>query len=197
MGRRIPFPSWRSARVDRLEGKVRVTTAPKRPVPSWGVFVAALVAWVFGGVSAGQGLLDPTQISRRGWIAGWLLFWTVWGAYAFARSFVLAVGRERVEVDARFIVLRRDVAGIGRSQTYELSRLRNLHHAPPPPVVIPTPPTRGWPPPPTPLLAGSIRFEYGKRTHEFALGIDWPDMGLVLEALRERVPIASTASADE
>jgi hypothetical protein len=45
-----------------------------------------------------------------------------------------------------------------------------------------------------PRLGGSIRFECGGRTHEFAMGVDWEDMGAVLAAMSERIPVASSAS---
>ena len=161
----------------------------------WAVVIGVLVAWAYFGISWAGDFLDPSQVARRGRAEGLLLFWVGWGVFAFARL-RLAVGRELVEVDARRLVLRRDVAGIGRSRVFDLARVRNLHYVVLPPVryVSPTP---GWQPPPVPPLGGSVRFEYGKRTHEFARGIDSTDIIVVLEALREWVPVASTSSASE
>jgi hypothetical protein len=108
--------------------------------------------------------------------------------------FLLFLGREIIEVNGRAITLRREVARLGRTRRFDIADIRNLHLASPTPVAIVPPPERGWPQLPTPLLAGSIRFEYRGRTHEFAMGIGWSDMTDVLERLREWLPVASSSA---
>ena len=140
-------------------------------------------------------LLNSRNANRRAWVAFCLLLWTVWGIWAVARTFVVHLGREVIEVDGRSISLRRELMGIGLSKRFDLGRVRNLHLAAPPPAGTPQPPTRGWPPLPTPQLAGSIRFEHLRRTHEFGVGLGWPEMEQVLAGLREQVAVASSSSA--
>lgn len=189
---RVPLPPWRAARVDRISGGLRIAIAPTRVVLLGLCFASAFLAWTSGGIIAARDLFDPRQFLRRGWVAGWLIFWVGVGGFGFARLFMVILGREVVQLDARGLVLRREFAGIGRTRVFDLGCVRNLHCAPPP-LMGYSPPGRGWPPMAMPRLAGTIRFEYGGRTHEFGLGIGYEDMSVVLNALRERVPVASSS----
>ena len=189
---RFPLPPWRVARTDGALGKIRITTAPKKTWIAWAAFVGATTLWVAGGSAAYQDYFGARNANRRGWVATWLLAWTLWGFWALSWAVVHVLGQEIVEVDGHALTLRREVAGVGRTRRFDLGDVRNLHLAAPPPVGNVPPPSRGWPQPPIPLLAGSIRFEYRGRAHEFAMGIGWPDMTNVLRGLREWVPVASS-----
>lgn len=191
---RHPLPPWRTARADRVAGKVRITIAPRRTWFAWVAFATATCLWIAGGTSAYQGFLAARNPNRRTWLGAWLIVWTVWGLWALPRAALQFLGREIIEVDGRAITLRRQVAGIGRTRRFDVGEVRNLHLAAPPPVGAVPPPSRGWPQLATPLLAGSIRFEYQGRTHEFAMGIGWSDMTTVLQGLRERVQVASSSA---
>jgi hypothetical protein len=149
--------------------------------------------WAYGAITAYDGLFAASNLNRRVWVAAWLLCWAGLGLRGLSQAgrFVM---RELVDVDARSITIRRELAGVGRSHRFVLGDIRNLHFAVPPPVGSYPPPSRGWPPLPTPLLAGSIRFQTDSRTHEFGLGLGWPDMEAVLAGVREWVPVASGAS---
>jgi hypothetical protein len=98
-------------------------------------------------------------------------------------------------VSDREIAIRSEILGIGRSRAFDLNQLENLHYALPPPVGY-APASRGWPPLPQPRLGGSIRFRCGRRAVQFADGIGLADMTVVLEALRERLHIASSGASE-
>lgn len=159
------------------------------------MYSGALLAWAAGGWSAARELFDPGQYARRGWTGGWLLAWVMLGLLGFVRLFVLFLTTERLQVDTRTLTLRRALGAIGRTRVFDARRLGNVHFVPPP--LMGSPGSKTWPPLPVPRLGGSIRFEYGRRAHEFAFGVGWEDMGVVLNALRERIPVASSSVASE
>lgn len=189
------MPPWRSARVERASGKVRIAIGPKRAWAAWILFGGAVAVWAATGISAYERVLNSPNANGRAWLLFWFLGWTLWGGWGLARVFVVGLGREVIEVGGRSIALRREVMGIGFSRTFDLGRVRNLHLAAPPPAGTPQPLSRGWPALPPPVLAGSIRFEYLRRTHEFGVGLGWPEMEQVLAGLREQVAVASGSSA--
>jgi hypothetical protein len=189
---RIPLPPWRSALVERTGGQLRIMLRARHFFVQGALFVGAVTAWAAGGMYAFEDI--AVHPARRLWTSCWLVFWVAWGVWAFPRLLWAAVGRETVVVRDREIVIRREILGIGRSRVFELNQLEDLRYALPPPVGY-APPSRGWPPQPQPRLGGSIRFRCGRRVVRFADGIGLEDMTAVLEALRERLHVASSGGS--
>ena len=189
---RTPLPPWRSALIERSVDLLRITFRPRSFLFQAALLTAVLTAWACGGLVVFYDVsLHP---ARRWWDTVWLAVWVAAGIRVFPRFLWEAVGREIVTVTLSRLVLRREILGVGRTRAFTLEQVQDLHYALPPQDEVPPP--AGWSPPPPPRLGGSVRFRCDQRLVQFALGIDRRDMALVLEALRDRIHVASTGARE-
>ncbi len=186
-------PAWRVARVLRLGPEVRIACGPRRILSQGLAALCLIVFWAIGFHDLWQKFVVATDVSRRHWIAGSLIFLLVWGAWGLPRLVGMWLGRELIIVTPQILALRSTFLGLGRWRRFELSKIHNAYYEIPP-VGFSWPRFRGRARIVS-TLGGCIAFQYANRWHRFAAGIDWPDMATVLEAVRERISVASGPQA--
>ncbi len=187
-------PAGRST-VEDLGTLLRISI-PSRKQRFMMVFWALwLCGWLFGEVSA-AGLLfqivlpseGPASVGAPGgFIAFWLLLWTLGGAYA---TYILAwqlAGKEVVEASSDILAIRRTALGLGRPQEYASEHIARLR-----PDIALGAPASGWYVlsywGPQGRNRGRLAFDYGARTVHFAGGVDEAEARQILEILLNRFP---------
>jgi hypothetical protein len=174
---------FRSSVSETAEGLEITIPAPRH----WFVlaFLAVwLTGWAFGELSALQSLYSSRDsILAAGFLLFWLVGWTVGGAVAGYFFLWMAVGRERILVRADTIMIRREIIGLGRIRSYDLSAVRNLR------VQKPTRGAKGnrigW---------GLIAFESGGQTVRFGMVFSKEEAQMIVDRIKGRFSIASDAS---
>jgi hypothetical protein len=187
-------PGRRRSSVTSIPGGLRIVIpAPRRWVVT--LFLGAwLCGWAAGLVSAVSQLLRPGSApDLRGpglglFFAVWLGFWLVGGALALWGAAWNVAGREVVSVAGSNLVVRREVAGIGRTRTFDTAAVRNLRVVPFSAGAIGAR-RRDWA---AKAGRGPIAFDAGGTTQHLGAGLDDAEAEQLVAVLRERLPAASS-----
>src|SRR5437764_1621622 len=135
-------------------------TIPGARRPFVTIFLLAwLGGWFFGERSAVHELVTGKVGEERGFLAFWLVGWTLGG---FAAAFVVlwtTFGRERLVLRPDALILRREVLGIGRSRAYDIRYIKDLRLAAPAGALDYRRSLEVWG-----LGGGRIAFDYGAKT---------------------------------
>jgi len=151
--------------------------------------LAWLGGWFFGERNALRELMTGTAGEERGFLAFWLIAWTLGGLGVIYLILWSSLGRERLTLRPDALVLRREVLGIGRSREYDIRYIKDLRIAPPAAYGY----RQGqqfWG-----LGGGRIAFDYGAKTVSFASAIDEAEAKLLVEQLRTRHPLLRATGA--
>lgn len=162
-----------------IPGGIRVTVRSRKNwflmifLPVW------LVFWAAGARVVVRTILEGGPGSR-GFLVGWLLLWTIGGAFALAAFLWMAFGREIVETSGGSLRVRREAVGFGRSWSYELAHVQNLRCSPAPfnPFSFGGS-MRYWG-----FGNGGVGFDYGASTIRVLPGLDESEANKIVDSLR-------------
>lgn len=145
-----------------------------------------LVGWFFGWTSAAAELFMYPS-SPDGFLVIWLIGWTVGGIYAASTLFWMLFGQDRVEITYDAFHVRRQIAGIGHTKSFEMVSVSDLR-------VVQYPPPRSmwknnrnnvstvW------KLDGPITFDYGAKTYHFGDGVDEAEAKQIVTRIQQQFP---------
>lgn len=169
--------------VTRDAGRTEVRVAAPR---SWTMIVFLLfwmVGWAGGEVAVGTALFSgEIRTSAYGFLAAWLLVWTLGGAAGVIGLLWAFAGHELLAVQGGTLTLRRAAGPLGKTQAFPLSDVRDLRYVPP---TSGDRKTRAAP--------GALAFEHGGRTVRFGTYLGAGDARAVVDALSPPVPAARSA----
>jgi hypothetical protein len=148
--------------------------------------IAWLGGWFFGEVSAATELLNPRDKTPSGFLAFWLLGWTLGGAFCIAAVLWQLAGREILTVNPSWLIHRVEVFGFGLSRTYLASDVKNLRGTDDAPSLFVN--QRAWFPPLVGSGYGPIAFDYGARTIRLAPGLEEAEAKMPVCDLLQRLP---------
>ena len=103
----------------------------------------------------------------------------------------MLVGKERILMGTSMLHVKRDVLGLGRTQTYELYKIRNLRVAPQPTGPRDTGAALRF----SGLAGGLIAFEYEGKTIRFGAAIDETEARMIVDRMKQRYAFSETATA--
>src|SRR6266566_4505490 len=146
--------------------------------------LAWLGGWLFGERTAPRELMTGTGSEGRGFLAFWLVAWTLGGLAVTYLILWTSLGRERLILRPDALVLRREVLGIGRSREYDIRYIKDLRMAQPAGAFDYRHSLQFWG-----LGGGRIAFDYGAKTVYFAPAIDEAEAKLLVDQLRTRHPL--------
>jgi hypothetical protein len=139
-----------------------------------------LIGWLMGALNAvnqvGRDLpSDPVLLI-------WLVVWLVGGGVAAYSWLWMLVGRERILMGSSTLNIKRDIAGIGRTRRYVLSRIRNLRV-----MLRPTGlPDFGATARAIGLTGGVIAFECDGTTVRFGASVDEAEARAIVDRMKQR-----------
>ncbi|MEI8175246.1 MAG: hypothetical protein WCG78_00055 [Candidatus Omnitrophota bacterium] len=172
--------------VSDVDGSLRIVIPSKK---NWFaiIFLAIwLVGWTFAEFAV------PSQIMRSRasghapdyFIFVWMIAWTIGGFFALGTWLWTLAGKEIVTLDGQYVRHRRDVFGIGKTDTYDAAQIRRLR------VSAPVTAWGGrdsgmqfWG-----MSGGWLAFDYGAQTRHVGAGIDESEAGELLKAIGRRFP---------
>jgi hypothetical protein len=174
----------------------------------WALGELAVVAWVVIVplllIESRFGMLPPGIRDKIAHDAGeswaevvlvgfvWLPFWTLAGIIAYRALRWQLGGREVILIHEGILELRREAGRRRRSESFELSGLRNLRYAPEPAVSGPTLSlTKSLRAAQVFLRSegGSIAFDHGQRTHRFGISLGEAEARRLVATIRARFKI--------
>ena len=179
----------------------------------WAIGELTAVSWVvvipFLLIVWGLGLVPPELVARiahdtsEHWAAisfgsfillafVWFPFWTLAGITVFRGLQWQLDGREIIAIQEGVLRSRRETGLRHQSQSFELSRVRNLRYAPEPTVATPTLSfTKSMRAIQVMLRAegGSIAFDQEGQTHRFGIGLPEAEANRLITTIRERFKI--------
>jgi hypothetical protein len=182
-------PSTPRATISEDGGGLRITIPARR---HWFliIFLAAwLCGWLVGEISVPIRLFDP----ELGWreklfTAAWTLMWTVGGCLFIYVWLWNISGREVVLIDGVSLTIRRHTRVFTRSQSFDLTEVRDLRAAP-----VAT--SFGWGLQSAGdfwgLSGGHIVFDYGAKTYRFGGGVDEAEARQLVSVIKDRYPTLS------
>lgn len=181
-------PTTRAMMQGGPEGLEIVIPAARNPVAM--VFLGLwLVGWLMGALNAiarlGRDLAsDPVLLI-------WLVVWVVGGGVAGYSWLWMLVGKERILMGSSTLSIKRDVAGLGRTRRYGLSRIRNLR------VMLRPTGLRdfGATARAIGLTGGVIAFECAGATIRFGAPLDEAEARAVVERMRQRYAFPEAPAA--
>jgi hypothetical protein len=143
---------------------------------------------------SGQGFRDAGESWGEIVLVGFvgLLFWTLAGIIVYKALRWQLGGREVIVIHEGILEMRREAGRRRRSESFQLSEVRNLRYAPEPAVT-------------GPMLSfskslrsaqvylrsegGSIAFDHGGRTHRFGIGVPEAESRCLIATIRARFQI--------
>jgi hypothetical protein len=141
----------------------------------WLVGELTAIAGLAGIASAGNAAADP-------FLLVWLTFWTIGGYFAAYTWLWMLVGKERILMGASTLCVKRDILGLGRRQTYELFRIRDLRVTAQADVPkVPRDAFRPWG-----ATGGLIAFDYEGKTIRFGGAIEAAEARMIVERMKAR-----------
>jgi hypothetical protein len=150
-----------------------------------------LVGWLMGEVTAITQLFSGRGTRPEGFLLLWLILWTGGGLFAAYTWLWMLIGKERILMGTSRLHVRRDVLGLGQTQTYEFHKVQNLRVAPQPPG----PRDMGVALRLAGLAGGLIAFEYQGKTIRFGAGIDETEARMMVERMKQRFSFPETPAA--
>ncbi len=152
--------------------------------------VAWLGGWFFGERSALRELISGNAGEQRGFLAFWLVAWTLGGLAAAYAVLWTTFGRERVILRPDALLLRREVLGIGRTRAYDIRYVKDLRLAAPAGAFDYRHGLEFWG-----FGGGRIAFDYGAKTVYCAPSLDEAEAKQVVANLRARNPLLKASGA--
>jgi hypothetical protein len=149
-------------------------------------FAIWLVFWFVGWTSAASELFMYPS-GPDGFLAIWLIGWTAAGIYAASTLFWMLFGQDRVEITPDSLHVRRQIAGIGHTKSFDLMAISDLR-------VVQYPAVRSswhnnrnnvstvW------KLDGPITFDYGAKTYHFGDGVDEAEAKQIVTRIQQQFP---------
>ena len=165
-----------------------------RPRRDWGLrlFMPVwLLGWTAGEVAAFYTVFTAIFGGPRpfagpvGFIAPWLVFWTVGGAIAWMVFAYNIAGRERVSIDGTWITTSRELFRWARSVRMPLADIRRMRFSPP------VNSRNSW----SSALQqwglgdGSVAFEAEGKTRRFGSSLTEDETSELIEQIQQRFPI--------
>jgi hypothetical protein len=175
----VPVPAAR-ATIDDGGSSIRVSVPARRNIAVIAFMLVWLSAWFFGESQVIRRLLAPGVSGPKGFLALWLVAWTLGGVFAARTVLWILFGREVIELRDSELAVRREALGIGRTRTYDLGAIKNLRAAPSP---VPTGRSSVGDVGGT---SGTIAFDYGPKTIRCGGGLDEAEAGQIVELLKQR-----------
>ena len=144
-----------------------------------------LVFWFGAWVSVGT-MVVMHPFEAGGFMLIWLTGWTVGGIYAGSTLLWMLFGQDRVEITHDSFHVRRQIAGIGHTKSFEMVSVSDLR-------VMQYPPARSmwrnnrqvstvW------KLDGPITFGYGAKTYHFGDGVDEAEAKQIVARIQQQFP---------
>jgi hypothetical protein len=143
--------------------------------------LAWLGGWFFGERNAVHQLTTGGAPGAGGFLAFWLVGWTLGGAFVAFTVLWTLFGRERLVLRPDALVVRREVWGIGRSRTYDIRYVKDLRVAAAVGAFDYRRSMEIWG-----LGGGRIAFDYGAKTVYCAPSIDEAEAKQIVARLQGR-----------
>jgi len=149
-------------------------------------FAIWLVFWFGAWVSVGS-MVISRPFEAGGFMLIWLTGWTVGGFYAASTLFWMLFGQDHVEITHDTFHVRRQIAGLGHTKSFDLMTVSDLR-------VVQYPAPRSfwsnnrnnvstvW------KLDGPITFDYGAKTYHFGDGVDEAEAKQIVSRIQEHFP---------
>ena len=160
----VSVPKGRASVSTEFDGLQIVIPARKRIfallfLPVW------LTGWAFGEVFAIRTLRAP-HLHDSGFLAFWLLGWSLAGASVWLALLWNLAGREVLRFGSGVFAYRRAIGPFGYTKRYELSQVRDLR-AVPEPTFGARKNMASWG-----MTGGQIAFDYGSKTFNVGNGVE-------------------------
>jgi hypothetical protein len=146
-----------------------------------------LVGWFIGWTSAATELITYPS-GADGFLVVWLIGWTAGGVYAVTTLLWMLLGQDRVEITHDLFHVRRQIAGIGRTQSFDIIAISDLRV-----TQYPAQPSYSWGRQRNTLstvwkLDGPITFDYGAKTYHFGDGVDEAEAKQIVTRIQQQFP---------
>jgi hypothetical protein len=145
-----------------------------------------LVGWLMGEMTVTAQFFSRRPAGAAAFLLIWLMFWTLGGGLAAYIWLWMLVGKERILMGTSMLQMKRDVLGVGRTQTYEFYKIRNLRVASEPTG----PRDAGAALRLAGLVGGLIAFEHEGKTVRFGAGIDETEARRIVDRMKQRYAFA-------
>jgi len=161
-------------------GGLKVVIPSKKNVFIMLFLFAWLGGWFFGETSAIRSLANPKG-QEVGFLAFWLLGWTVGGAFAALTWLWNLAGREILGFGPGKFTYRRAIGPFGLTKTYDLMHMKDMRAVPAPSVFQGNRGLSAWG-----LSGGQIAFDYGASTINVGAGVDEAEAKSIVQAIKAR-----------
>jgi hypothetical protein len=121
----VPLPEHRFV-ADSSSGQLRITIPVVRSWFSIIFLCAWLGGWYFGETSAIRELTSPNAKAPFGFLAFWLVGWTVGGLFAASSVVWQLFGQEVIAVSSGSLLRRIQVGGLGFTREYSMLHVHSL-----------------------------------------------------------------------
>jgi hypothetical protein len=185
-------------RVERGAEGLEITIRARREWATLAFLVVWLPLWTAAGVGVAAGVVaGGTRADAAFGTAVWSVFWLATVVFGLAAIAWRLVGREIVELAPDEMRVRLVIGPLGRTRRYARPRVRHVRTDPWRGAWRSRPPGFGgerwlavWG-----LGGGSVVFEYGARTHRFAIRLDEAESAQIAELLRRELGPAAAEDA--
>lgn len=175
----VPVPAAR-ATIEDGGSSVRVSVPARRNIVATVFILVWLAAWFFGESRVIRQLLAPGHSGPKGFLALWLVGWSLGGVFAARALLWMLFGREVIELRDSELAVRREALGIGRTRAYDLGAIKNLRAAAP--AVAAGRGSVGD----MGGTSGTIAFDYGPKTIRCGGGLDEAEAGQIVDLFKQR-----------
>jgi len=170
-------PERSRVEISREAGRLRIVLRVARAWSTITILAVWLLGWGAGEVAAASQLLGgPNPAGASVFLALWLAAWTMGGLLAAGSLAWSLAGREVIMVEGPSLAIRHEVAGVGRTRTFEVRRIQALRPAQPGDQLPAD--RRG-----RRARRGAIAFEVDGAPHRLGLTLEGHDVEAVLQAL--------------
>ena len=139
-----------------------------------------LAGWTMGETSVVSELLsDSTPAVVKAFMTFWLCGWTLAGGAVALIILWQLFGREIIELDIQSLSIRLEILGVGRAKQFSTAHISNLRHVLPGLGI-----SRHAGAPITPK---TIKFDFGKSTHGFGMGVDEAEAKQLIATMTNKV----------
>ena len=176
-------PGRGRARIDHSGSNLVITIPSKKNYLLLTFLAVWLCAWLFGVVSALTSLdLSFEQAGAQVFTLVWLLLWCIGGAFAIAALLWGMAGKEVVTIGRQTLCHDKRLPIYTWRREYDITHIRSLSASggATASVFDPSRSLEFWG-----LTGGSIRFDYGRSTHRFGVGLDDADAKHVVAQIEQ------------
>jgi hypothetical protein len=179
-----PVPTARF-RLEKVEGTERIIVPAARSIFLMLFLSLWLVGWAFGFSAA---LFSVVNGEGGLFLIVWLLLWTLGGLFAASIVVWQFSGREYLAIEKGALLHGWKMAGFSRERHYDLAHVSNLRANE---SVFPL----SWMfrptfPPFFPTMFGAVKWNYGSKTFQAAMGASEVEGEMIVESLNSRMPVA-------